>query len=139
MNGMQSETAEFIEAIRPGVQSMPINHEAALTLEQKIALCNAVNTAVAKGHTVKAGKSVIHGMVIRGGTILYLEERFGEKNIMSFRTYSASLRRITIVKPVEIEIDVIYDPPSFPKNEPLERGTLRQSYERAEQMVANGT
>jgi hypothetical protein len=105
---MNNETAELIEALRPGIQSMPTNHEAALTLEQKIAICNAVNTAIAKGYIVKNEGHPILGVIAHKDTLLYIQEIWdnGKKILYAYRDESTS--RIVAVK--EVEVDVIYEP-----------------------------
>ena len=85
-----------------------------LTLEQKIDLCNAVNTAVAKGHAVLHGNQLIEGMMVRHGRLVVPTAQPDKPGHFIWCGFHGDdpTQRIAIVKPAEKEIDVIYEPPS---------------------------
>ena len=77
------------------------------TAEKQIEICNAVNTAMIKGWTVKAGGGDVVGVVIHDGK-LYGTALTTDGLVGSFPIKETD--RIVVVKNVEIEIDVIYEP-----------------------------
>ena len=85
-----------------------------LTLEQKIEICNAINTAVAKGKTVYVGDTRVvgacHGLcTIRAiGYYAKLKDTLQEA-IVEWNYDKTSIRAFI---PAETEVDIIYEPPN---------------------------
>ena len=86
--------------------------ETTLTFQQMTEIVNAANLAVAKGYTLKTPIGVIHGMLIRNGKLMCLAELRDEPKKYILVTHGALPPRIVAVKPVDVEIDVIYEPPA---------------------------
>jgi len=81
-----------------------------LTLERKIEICNAINTAIAKKFTVKMNNKVIDGMLMLGGKLVALSERTDKPGyLMRYGVDDESIKRIVSVKSVDVELDVIYE------------------------------
>ena len=83
------------------------------TKEQQIEICNAINTAMARGFTVKAGEHVIEGgAIIHNGALLHMP-RLADGEIRLPLTRIPDDGRIVVIQTTEVEVDVIYEPPSF--------------------------
>ena len=79
-----------------------------LTLEKKLEIVNAVNTAIARGHGVKVGPTFVAGAFFSNkGQIVYILHGTPEKPIRHIVASSGS--PVSIVKTEEVVVDIIYD------------------------------
>lgn len=79
-----------------------------LTLENKIELCNAINTAIAKGYTVKAGDLVVeYGVIITHDKLVSIHQDID--NSFRYVMHHLPNRRVIAYK-IEQELDVLYEP-----------------------------
>jgi hypothetical protein len=85
-----------------------------LSLQQMTDIMTAANLAIAKGFTVKAGDTVIDGIVINGDTnkLQGIQRRYSQEYRQpDTATYvNIDRQRIVVIKQAEIEIDELYDP-----------------------------
>jgi len=77
-------------------------------------IMTAANLAIAKGYTIKIGCRKIDGMIVHNGKLASIVELPNEPDKYTFKSY-CSLPRIVTVKPIDVEIDVIYEPPPVAK------------------------
>jgi len=84
-----------------------------LTLEKKIEIVNAINTAVAKGHTVKTGGSMMtYGASMHQGSMVYVDRLLENPLHFSMRAIRQDHRIV-----IESETEVIYEPPHTQNDE----------------------
>ena len=94
-----------------------------MSLEKKIEICNAVNTAIANGLIVFCGEiQIIHGMTVMHGKIAYFTELINEPN-KYIRGCHIDYPRIVAVNLKDLKIDVIYDPSNNSGNCNLSRAS----------------
>jgi len=82
-----------------------------ITLEKKIEICNAINTAIAKGFTVKTPRRTIYGANVYDGKLRFITRLLDTPGECNF-CVSSTLPRIVAVKSVDVEVEAIYEPPA---------------------------
>ena len=104
---MKNQGGRLVKLLQSG-RILPRSGEF-MTIDEKIRICNAVNTAIAEGLTVKIWNTDlgIMGAIFCDGEIVLIEQdgriRFHEDKIVA-------------VKQIDVECEVIYDPTPIAKS-----------------------